>query len=69
MTTTVSIPTPAGFNIDAAVDWAIENCVSFKLYRLVEMSYNDKALYDCWFNLEIDFEEPNDAILFKLRWA
>jgi hypothetical protein len=58
----------AGMDIDGMIDWAIDNCVSFVGYRMLELDYEEKVERDCWFKLEIEFREPQDQLLFELRW-
>jgi hypothetical protein len=67
MITRVRIPAPA--DVDAVIDWAEDNCFSFRIYRLLEMSWEEKQQQDCRFNLELEFGHTNDALLFRLRWA
>jgi hypothetical protein len=65
----VTINTPAGYDVDGCVNWAIDNCPSFDVYRLVELSWDEKnQLVDCWFCLEVEFEDPADATMFSLRF-
>ena len=65
----VSINTPAGFDVDTCVNWAIENCPSFDVYRIIELEWDEKQELDCWFRLEIEFKDPGDATLFSLRYT
>ena len=65
----VSINTPAGFDVDGVVNWAIENCPSFDVYRIIELEWDAKQELDCWFCLEIEFKDPADAVLFSLRYS
>jgi hypothetical protein len=58
----------AGSDFDGMIDWAVDNCVSFVGYRMLELDYEEKIKRDCWFKLEIEFREPQDQLLFDLRW-
>ena len=64
-----SLNIPAGFDVDACVNWAIDNCASFDVYRIIELTWEDKQVLDCWFRLEIEFKDAADATLFNLRWS
>ena len=58
----------AGVDFDGMIDWAVDNCVSFVGYRMLELDYDQKIERDCWFKLEIEFGDPQDQLLFELRW-
>lgn len=58
----------AGVDFDGMIDWAVDNCVSFVGYKMLELDYDQKIERDCWFKLEIEFGDPQDQLLFELRW-
>ena len=58
----------AGVDFDGMIDWAVDNCVSFVGYKMVELDYDEKIERDCWFKLEIEFGKLQDQLLFELRW-
>ena len=58
----------AGCDFDGMIDWAVENCTSFKGYKMLELDYEEKQKTDCWFKLEIEFGTGRDQLLFELRW-
>jgi len=66
---TVGIYIHGEFDIDAAVEWAIENCSSFVSYKLIELGWEEKLQRDCWFRFDVLFDNEKDATLFQLRWG
>jgi hypothetical protein len=58
----------AGSDFDGMIDWAVDKCVRFVGYRMLELDYEEKIKRDCWFKLEIEFGDPPDQLLFELRW-
>jgi hypothetical protein len=57
-----------GVDFDGMIDWAVDNCTSFVGYRMLELDYEEKNARDCWFKLEIEFGDPQDQLLFELKW-
>ena len=64
--TTVYLEADSDF--DSMIDWAVDNCVSFTGYKMLELDYEEKTARDCWFKLEIEFGQAQDQLLFELRW-
>jgi hypothetical protein len=58
----------AGVDFDGMIDWAVDNCASFGSYRVLELDYDEKIKRDCWFKMEVEFGDPQDQLLFELRW-
>jgi hypothetical protein len=68
MAVTVDIYIQGDFDIDEVIDWTFNNCSSFKNYKLVELDWKEKEERDCWFKLELTFDDGKDATIFNLRW-
>jgi len=57
------------FDIDPAIEWAVENCASFEKYRLVELEDEEKLQLGCWFRLDVHFGLEQDKTWFLMRWS
>jgi len=68
MITSLMITDEIGPHLDEIIQWAVDNCASFTDYKLVELSPSEMQEHDCWFKLDIHFDDEVDSTLFLLRW-